>query len=351
MSIKNAKYKIESAFLGSYIYMALCILVIIISSVVVFFLIRSRDAKMPEAVNLRMVSHNSQYAKIDMQMMTDGFASYEKEHFIFFKQDTGERFHFAFDEENIYIIKLYEGDEEKFKDIIEYTYSESEDDTPPKKELLLGASKRIPKDLMTIAVQEFRLGFNDEVSSDEEIRAEIGQYYLNIGEAPKRSVDDYLILLISIIILAFGGVIKYIVAASKSKKQMNLIEEQGKLQELYMQIDDRNAEEYEVERVILTKDYLVSLYPSISIIKYKDIAWVYVRKTLMRFAIETNRAIVIRTYDGKKHLIGKIATSKKYNEIFDESVKEIISRCPGSLVGFTKENKKEFKKIKEKIKA
>lgn len=37
-------------------------------------------------------------------------------------------------------------------------------------------------------------------------------------------------------------------------------------------------------------------------IKYKDIAWVYVRKTLMRFAIETSRAIVIRTYDGKNML-------------------------------------------------
>ncbi|SHH59069.1 hypothetical protein SAMN02745196_00882 [Clostridium collagenovorans DSM 3089] len=204
---------------------------------------------------------------------------------------------------------------------------------------------------MTIAIEEFRLGFNDQVSSDEEIRAEIGQYYLNIGANPKSSVDTYIIICISVISLSVVLIVKKIIAIFKSKKQMDLIEEQGKLQDIYMQIDDRNAEEYEGERLILTKDYLISFYPVIVIIRYKDIAWIYGRKNMGRYAMELSRSIVIHTYNGKKYILGKVTVAKKYNEAFDESIKEIAKRSSGVLVGFTKENKNEFKKIKEKIKA
>ncbi|WP_072830415.1 hypothetical protein [Clostridium collagenovorans] len=217
--------------------------------------------------------------------------------------------------------------------------------------MLLDTSKRIPHDLMTIAIEEFRLGFNDQVSSDEEIRAEIGQYYLNIGANPKSSVDTYIIICISVISLSVVLIVKKIIAIFKSKKQMDLIEEQGKLQDIYMQIDDRNAEEYEGERLILTKDYLISFYPVIVIIRYKDIAWIYGRKNMGRYAMELSRSIVIHTYNGKKYILGKVTVAKKYNEAFDESIKEIAKRSSGVLVGFTKENKNEFKKIKEKIKA
>ena len=97
-------------------------------------------------------------------------------------------------------------------------------------------------------------------------------------------------------------------------------------------------------KLVLTRNYIVDCTDGFGVYKYDDIKWFYLYRHRVNFA-EAERAIIIRTKNNKQYSIAKIAPSKAKNEEQEKIFNELANRCKDVLIGFTKENQKEYKEF------
>lgn len=349
MKEEEGRQILRKTFTKHYINIFLCICLIILGGISVCVWLNTQNNDLPEPIKFSDAVNEDQYSKIDVQLLTEEFATLERDRYIYDKTEPIDRFHFAVDDDSIYVINLDKEELKKFNEIVDYTYNSDENAKIPEKMSIAGMPELISEDLMKMTVQKYREVFENDEYSDEEIIDIIGKYYLNTKTTP--NTKQYLYLGIGSVFIVAGiiALIVRIILLIISKLSLRKLEKQFKLENLYIQMDSGSAKYYKRQKLMLTKNYLINFYPKIDIIKYEDISWVYVRKNRRRLILHLDDSIVVYNKSKKKYIIATTDSyGRKNKESFEEVLEGLCTQAPKALVGFTRENKEAFRKFQEK---
>lgn len=287
--------------------------------------------------------YDDEYAELDVEMLTDRIAYSTDE------DNITEDYYIAFDSEGYpYIVRLTVNEFLKLEQINDYTYGEIEE--KPHSVVISGITKKIPDELKEIVITGYNELYQEEIVSEENFENYFGSIYLDTGKGP---YDLYEGICCMIICLSIGFIIilfiNYMTKSYTTKKTIKKLKKTNELNNVYDEMDATDSLNFNKINTVLTRNYLVDFVEGFDVLKYEQIKWIYIYKHSINFA-EVERAIVIKTKEFKQHKIAKIKPSKNKNDEQEKIFNELVKRCPNALVGFTKENKKEFKEYKKKIK-
>lgn len=349
MKEEEGRQILRKTFTKHYINIFLCICLIVLGGISGYFWINTQNNDLPEPIEFLDAVNENQYSKIDVQLLTEEFATLERDRYIYETREPIDRFHFALDDKSIYVINLDKDEFKKFNEIVDYTYTSDENTKLPEKISIAGMPELMSEDLMKMTVQKYREVFENYEYSDEEVINIIGKYYLNTKTTPNTKQYVYLgisgILILAGIIVLIVRVVLLII----SKLSLRKLEKQFKLENLYIQMDSSTSQYYKRQKLMLTKDYLINFYPKIDIIKYDDISWLYVQKNRRHLILHLSDSIVVYNESKKKYIIATTdCYGRKNKESFEEVLQELMKKAPKALIGFNQENKKAFRKLEEK---
>ena len=111
--------------------------------------------------------------------------------------------------------------------------------------------------------------------------------------------------------------------------------------DLKYELEKNTSKYFEKERIYLTDNYIVSnLNNILRVNRYEDFIWIYISK-LQQYGSTANIFVRVKTKNKKQYDIASSLDENKLNEIIDL----IKQKNTNILVGFTTENRKEYKNI------
>ena len=281
--------------------------------------------------------YTNEYAKLDVALLTDCIATCET--------DSGiEEYYVVYDEAGyMYIVELSKTSFYDLEQINKYTYGELEE--APEIAYVTGITESIPEELRKIIIDAYNKGEEEAFLTEENFESYFGAVLLDTTKGPYDTYEGLGISAIIIVaLIALIIFIDYIVKKSKTNKTIKRLQKVGELDDVYSQLDASDAISFEKIKLVLTRNYIVDCTDGFGVYKYDDIKWFYLYRHRVNFA-EAERAIIIRTKNNKQYSIAKIAPSKVKNEKQEKIFNELANRCKDVLIGFTKENQKEYKEF------
>lgn len=188
--------------------------------------------------------------------------------------------------------------------------------------------------------------YNDAVDQEYRIaESEFDDYFGSIYLNMVMDKEDVAILptLFSIGLAIFGviGLCLVFYEIFSYKNSINKLDDYL-ISKLDMEMNLATAVYYQPVHVYLTNNYIINFKHSFKVMKYEDIAWIYVYERRVN-GIQQSQSIKIVDNNGKKHTIAKIKlVTKNQKQCYDAIFNTIISKNSDILLGYTDENIKEM---------
>ena len=204
---EKRKKKIEKKLISKMLLSIVYLIVITILFVCSFSLFKQKQ----DVVPWDEVENTSQYSYIKVSKMSEKFAYYE---------DTKKEIHFVIEEEetgawHTYLIAINEGDYDKFKNIIDYTYERT--DKKPKAKKVYGYPVIINDELKKLAIENIKnfIPADNEVEiTEENFNDYLTNSYLDITIEKQDNFD----VILFILLLLLGAMIIIFIMTIFSKE-------------------------------------------------------------------------------------------------------------------------------------
>lgn len=247
-------------------------------------------------------------------------------------ENSNNSYYIVNDGEYMYIALM---DQSKFNEF-------NHDDIKDHPQRAQGYTKKLTNEVKEMILEVY----NDNVDQEYQIlKSEFDDYFGSIYLNMVMDKEDVATFptLISIGLAIFGvigvGLVFYEIFSYKysiSKLDEYLISQ------IDMEMNMATAEYYQPVHMYLTNNYLINFKHAFKVMKYEDIAWIYVYEKRVN-GLEQTRAIKVVDNNGKRHTIAKIRLmSKKQSECYDEIFNTVLSKNSNVLIGYTDENIKEM---------
>lgn len=305
------------------IFAGLFFLILAIAMGVAYFIIGNSNG--PDPIFYDPTSDSTDYAYIDVQILTDYFAYYEENGSI------KEKYYFVLDSNSDpFIVRLTDAQFKDLKEIYDFSYSDSTDAPDPVR--ISGMPQTIDSDLRNMAIPSFNEIWDDDYVNQENFEAWLGKTYLDAAQSPVARAQN--LTLVAGIILAACSLIVICLswpAYSKQKKRLKSLPITPETQEVYAQIAKSTCVPYPEAPLYLTDDYVVGFSDTIQIVPLSEIRWVYSAQ-VQSGNVRQNAVIVMtnRSFCVAMH---------KKKQLMDQLAGAIYVRVPSALFGYTFENR------------
>ena len=123
------------------------------------------------------------------------------------------------------------------------------------------------------------------------------------------------------------------------------------IDELKYELSKSSVKKYEKLNIYLTDNYIISKNMGLNILEYKNVVWLYKEKRIIRYRrTGIPIGISLLAFNKKKgYEIAYISIFKKTEKTLDEVMFEVQEKNNNVMLGYTKENVENFKKIQKKI--
>lgn len=315
--IDNKKLKIATIIL----------IIITIVSFIAFLLLNNKEISTD--LNALDSSKSNDYVYFDIEMLTDCIATCTTDSRV-------EKYYLATDEQYMIVLEISESQYKNLGDIVAYTYGETDDKPQPYR--IMGTTKSIPEELKNIIIEYYNEVFPDSKIDSSNFSDYFGNHYVDTTITPSTTYFPILIVISAmtgtIFIICF---ITLIIFTSKTNDTIKALEKNNELDNVHFEITLGQNTKLEMQNVILTENYLVDISNSLTVVKLKDIVWMY-EFTYRRNGIETQRYARVMDRNRKFHNIAsKNSLGRNYN-LFKEAFVKIAERCPNALFGYTSDN-------------
>ena len=290
-----------------------------------------------EAIYLDRVTDELTYAKIDVDLLDDYFATQKLDTEIL-------KYYLAYDNQNKpYVVVLNDTNYNSLKAIQDYSLGITE--AKPKTVTIYGQSKKIEDEAYEL-LKDY-LSDDESTYSAEQIKNAVGNYYLDTYYNPDEDINFMLIFNGIIVTIGLVFIIIYVIRIKKSKKLMEKYND--KIEKVIHDVDNGKGIYNKVCKVFLTRDYIISYKFGLNIIDTKDLLWIY-QFVMKQNGISTNKVLYGVNKLGKSITITNISPiSKKQNNAFEELYQDIMNMIPDIMYGYSKENKDKVKELTKKI--
>ena len=298
---------------------AICFLLIGIFLFAMGIIINSRA--LPNATALEDVTSSNTYVKENIYAITDYFATYSEDDIV------KDKYYMALGETKLYIINM---EDSQYIDIC----NNIEDEIIT----INGMSEEISNELKQFAIDTY----NEIYETDELNLSNFDQVFLPYLINAKKTPNDVGIIFedlgIISLICSVIFVIIYIGIVMKTKSNIKKVSKEYDLSQISTELSFPSKKEYEKTKTIFLDTYVIDYSTALDVIKYSDIVWIYPNERRIN-GVKSSIQIVVVTKDKKRRLIAETdAFGKKNKTQFEETYKELVSRRPNALNGYTKEN-------------
>lgn len=304
-------------------------IILIVISIPMFMYVAWKESNevKPEAINYRELFLNytdneNSYVKVTAQYIAP-FAE---------KDDEDMKYYYVQDEEGyIFIAKISDETMEK----VRKAYDEQKENFSYNLE---GYIFNIPEDVKQLAMSEASYYFEGAPTITEETYEDyFGKTYLNEGVTPDTELNGY----ITGGAVFLGGIgvaffIWYIVSVIRVRKYTR----NANLEDVKYELQKSTVKCFPKETIYLTDKYIVSKVNGLlRVNEYEDFVWIYNLKA-QQYGHTVNIFLTAKTKNKKQF---HIATSLDENRLM-QIMSLIKEKNPEVLIGFTDENKEEYKK-------
>jgi hypothetical protein len=303
-------------------------IILILASIAAFYIVSYLDNHInyPEVVSYHDLiqsgsDKNEAYAKVDITSIMK-----------FAKNDDNLNYYYVSDEEGYtYIARITD---DTYNDIIEVYNNDKENFIYT----LTGYIYDVPNDLKSIAMSAFKDYTGNIELTEDTYSSYLGSTYLDETMTPNTQ-NSGLLVSVGILLAAFGiiFIVFYFVSTRNLKKTLN------KYGQDYIEHELLKSSTlcFPKENVYITDSCLISSQYGLALYKYKDILWMYLKKTKYN-GISTGIRLLAATRNNKIITVGSTFRNKKRLLEIMGSIKE---RNMDIMLGYTKENKAAFKNI------
>lgn len=310
------------------ILIIITIIALIVTLVLILVALYIRYKETKEISNLGTLIENyedikGKYAKINIKHIPNKITESEKQ----------KHYYFVTDEEGyIYIAnitnKTYKKLEKKYNNG-DKTYE------------LKGYLFNIPSKVKKAAIETGNKLFEEEKFTYSNLSDYVGNVYLDETKKANNSTIKILYAIATVVgifacALFISSMIQ-IIKLRKFNKNKELVKKVKK------ELEDLIDDSYKKQKLYLTNNYIISKTKGLEVFEYKDIIWEYSKIKYIN-GIAQGKYLNLCTRDKKVHSIAR--TGANYDTI-DEIMKEIKEKNPNIKIGFTKDNREYFKKIKK----
>lgn len=306
----------------------------LVSGIVVY---SNKDKEMKDVKALAEVKKDEVYASVDVQVMTDYFATNDY-------AGIEHKTYFVWDKEYLYIVDLNDKTRESLNTIYDYSYAKEKQEAPTPI-TIKGMTKTIPSDLKKIAIDAYNKLYDEKVLNLSNFSDYLGIVYLDTYESPMTNLTTELIVCLPSLIIGVIFIFIYFRKNMVTKKCIGKLE--GKWEEVLQEMDASDNFYYKKAKVYITRSYVVSYAGGLEVYPYNDIVWVYPHEYRYNGSL-SQKSIMMVTKNGKAHKLATVSASKKNLTMFDEMYDTLLNRMPNVLSGYTKENKDKAKELYQK---
>ena len=194
-------------------------------------------------------------------------------------------------------------------------------------------------ELKQLAISAYNEAMEEEIVNNENFRLYFGNTYLDEILTPYTNISALLLGLgIGIDILAFVFLIFYIVGGIKLKLSLKKYYKD----DLEYELSKTTTLAYEKANIYLTDKYIISKTMGLTVIEYNELVWLYNEKR------SYNGILVGITLIGYKNNNKRYGLASVYlnEELLIEIMNKIKDKNPSIMIGYTEENQRNYKEIK-----
>lgn len=300
------------------------------------YFIFDANTKMKNPIPLKDAKEGD-YAKIDVYLMTDYFATEDS-------SSISHKSYFIWDNNRYFIADLNEETRKQLNEIYEYSYSE-EDLEEPEVVTIKGIATEIPSTLKDIAIKSFNQLAGENIVTSLTYKDYFGSVYLDTYENPMTLLVSKLIYAVPSLILAIICLVSYFHKVNTTKKSITKLG--SKWENVLSEIRNTDTIYFQVAKLYLTRNYVVSEMNGLEIFAYSDIVWIYPYEYRYN-GVLSQKSIFVVTKDSKAHRLANVSASKKNLLLYDNLYDTFLNKVPNALNGYTNENKVKVKEMYEK---
>lgn len=319
----NKKYGL--IFLGTLVITLVCFFSYVM-------LDKNADASTKEAQNYNDLIADDK----DEEKMVAEFTFVSQPYFFAVYEDDGVEYDYymVFDEYGyLYIVRLT--DDTYTKIMSEYEINPDEFSYTIK-----GYLFNTEDDLKKLAMDYYNESYEEEIINEDNFKVYFGKTYLDETHTPEDAAIGILIgLFIAgavFSIIFFVIWIAFVIITKKTLKRYNL-------EELEYEIQKSSTIKYPKLKLYISDKYIISNNEGLKVVPIEDVIWIHVSKLRVQGFININRLLVYNT----KFKTIEICESLGKKELMNEIINIIKEKNDKVLVGYTKENQQEYKRLKK----
>ncbi len=311
--------------------------IIIVSSCIIleFLAYRHLQETKNDPAILSDISKEGEYTCIDVDYMTDYFASREGK----------KKIYFLFDLNYIYAVNLNKNAEKRLQKILDYSYDPFAVEKPDTVKVC-GTTRLIDPKLKELAIDSYNEIFDKEFLDRDNFEDYLTSYYIDTDSEIDANFLYQSLLLTFFSLIGLSLLYTYFKNAKTLKETLNL--HSHEMEKIKSEAVSSETLYYKKSKLYLTKDYIINLAHGFEIYKYEDIVWVYPYE-LRQNGYVTNKFIYVVTKDSKVHPISTLTTNKKNNAKYDEIYRALLIKVPNALEGYTEDNAEKAKDRYKKV--
>lgn len=267
------------------------------------------------------------YGYIEVELLTDWFAAYEDDTLFWHIARTPDG--------ALYVVAMTRSDfENNFQAQFEYAYNDSE--IPPAPVRATGELKAMDDELIQMGAETMEWDVDTFCS-------QCGVLYLDTTVTQYGSGEGGSLALVGVIFSGLFTLIYGIIFFSRKSKIRKTIQRLSAANELELAASELSgppAAAFDGGKVVFTDHFLASAESGV-IVSYRDVLWAYVTVQRTNF-IATGQHLTVRTANKLALDIARDRPGKRATGLTRAAIEELARRCPGLLIGFTRENNAEY---------
>lgn len=237
---------------------------------------------------------------------------------------------FALDQEyNSFIVAINASDMEQYRELIDYTYSESMT-VAPAAVTLRGVPREIDTDLKEMTVESFNAFMGGDAVTMDTFKFMLGERYLDTTQGP--AVDHTLLAIC--VFLAIVSLTIYALLVMNGQKAARLTKATLKhynnaiLHEVDLELNRPDTTRFEEQKLYFTEHYIVSSHQGLYIIPYEELEMVY-----GSFSRKNKGVITLVTKNMKKHDVAEFKLDEKGNDTLNLIIERMKQTIPDIQYG------------------
>lgn len=226
-----------------------------------------------------------------------------------------------------------------------YDYIEAEYEKKGDGELdIYGWTVSIPSDVRRLAIDSFNEEFGEEVVNDDTFEDIFGDIALSVHERPKLfGLDGFMNVsggyLVAAIFSLIVGMLEFFLGKNRRKSYADVLKDES--QSVLREISRESTTWFDLPKVYLTDEHIISVDASLDVIPYSDVFWTYMTEHRTN-GIHDYDFMNISTKDGRLIQFGRIGTLQDKGgarfDIYNQVMGRIREKNPEARLGYSKEN-------------